>query len=192
MRRCAKCKISKEESEFYINPGKTTRGKWYASYCQKCKSSQGEKIRRQNKERCEEQGIIVDKKKCTLCKRTKPSARFYKNKYTKDGLVARCIPCHKKTVKSNYHSARKHTLRRYGLTIADYEKMHRNQSGRCAVCETDSPGYSRGTSFAVDHNHKTGAVRDLLCRKCNTALGQVDDDILLLEKLIAYIRKHGG
>lgn len=59
---------------------------------------------------------------------------------------------------------------KYGLTVADYERMFAEQGGRCAICGTESPGAHK-KHFAVDHCHKTGRVRGLLCSPCNTNLG---------------------
>jgi hypothetical protein len=48
----------------------------------------------------------------------------------------------------------------------------------------------RTGGFAVDHSHKTNKVRDLLCTKCNTLLGAVDDNVEILEKAIKYLQLH--
>jgi hypothetical protein len=44
----------------------------------------------------------------------------------------------------------------------------------------------------VDHNHKTGAVRGLLCCKCNFILGHADDDVGILRRAISYLTLYGG
>lgn len=59
---------------------------------------------------------------------------------------------------------------RYGITLADYNEMHTVQDGKCAICSADVAGKC-GQAFAVDHCHVTGAVRGLLCIKCNSRLG---------------------
>jgi len=59
---------------------------------------------------------------------------------------------------------------RYGITLADYDRMLAEQGGKCLICERGKSG-SKNQAFAVDHDHKTGAVRGLLCIKCNSALG---------------------
>lgn len=73
-------------------------------------------------------------------------------------------------------------LREYGLTIEQHRAMVVAQNGMCAICE--NPG-----SLCIDHCHKTGNVRGLLCRQCNTALGMSRDRIDLLEKMIVYLKK---
>ena len=60
-----------------------------------------------------------------------------------------------------------------------------NQEGLCAICglpETDK-------RFCVDHNHKTGVVRGLLCANCNKGLGHFFDSIESLEKAKSYLLK---
>lgn len=61
---------------------------------------------------------------------------------------------------------------RYGITVADYDRMLLAQGGRCAICKTDK-SLGRGR-FHVDHDHATGRVRGILCHLCNTALGRIE------------------
>jgi hypothetical protein len=83
-------------------------------------------------------------------------------------------------------SARNTNLKRlYGISLANYEEMLVKQGGGCAACGcTNGPHFS----LAVDHSHKTGRVRSLLCNKCNGVLGFVDDDILKLLALVEYLK----
>ena len=62
--------------------------------------------------------------------------------------------------------ARSRSLRKHGLTPADYDKMVETQNGRCMICNTDQPGTESG-HWPVDHDHATGRVRALLCSACN-------------------------
>jgi hypothetical protein len=64
------------------------------------------------------------------------------------------------------------------------------QGGKCAVCgKLNNEGRRR---LAVDHDHKTGKVRGLLCGNCNTALGLVKEDPEILSLLADYLRKRSG
>jgi Recombination endonuclease VII len=65
--------------------------------------------------------------------------------------------------------ARSRSLRKYGLTPADYDEMVETQNGRCMICNTDQPGTESGY-WPVDHDHATGRVRALLCSACNAGL----------------------
>lgn len=78
-------------------------------------------------------------------------------------------------------------LRRYGLTIDEYNTKLNEQNGVCAICGGEQ---IEGYAMSVDHDHKTGAVRDLLCIRCNTALGAVNDSITQLKCMITYLEKH--
>lgn len=78
-------------------------------------------------------------------------------------------------------------LKRYGMTPAQYDVMLEAQGGVCAICGKRSPNDRR---LHVDHDHKTGKVRAILCARCNVTLGRVNDDKGLLQRLIAYLEWH--
>lgn len=79
-------------------------------------------------------------------------------------------------------------LKKYGITVEAFEAMASLQNNKCGICETDNPGINK--RWSVDHDHVTDAVRGLLCQNCNLALGQVGDDITILEKMIDYLKRH--
>jgi uncharacterized C2H2 Zn-finger protein len=64
--------------------------------------------------------------------------------------------------------------------------MLRVQCGRCAVCRTDQPGGGKPV-FQVDHNHKTGEIRGLLCSRCNQLLGYAQDSTRILRAAQRYL-----
>lgn len=80
-------------------------------------------------------------------------------------------------------------LAKLGITIEDYEAMLVRQDGKCGLCGASESG-GRSKAFHVDHNHKTGQVRALLCARCNPGLGFFNDDPGLLWKAIEYLQKH--
>lgn len=88
----------------------------------------------------------------------------------------------------------------YGITLEDYELIYSAQGGKCAICEESGKAYDatitgRGNVpgiLVVDHDHKTGKIRELLCSRCNNALGWFKDDPVFLLKAVAYLRKHSG
>lgn len=75
----------------------------------------------------------------------------------------------------------------YGITPEQYDDMLAAQGNRCAICRRESPGSKGRRFFYVDHDHKTGKIRGLLCHSCNTALGGFQDSPDLLQAAIAYL-----
>jgi len=84
--------------------------------------------------------------------------------------------------------------RLYGLTEEGYERLLKGQNSGCAICGSSDPGgrlYKRCRikHFNVDHDHKNGKVRGLLCQKCNRALGLLDDSPERALKVAQYLRR---
>lgn len=77
--------------------------------------------------------------------------------------------------------------RMYGITLKQYEGLYIKQNGLCAICHHPEPVKSR-LFLAVDHDHKTGYVRGLLCSKCNTAIGLFEDSLESLYSAIRYLQ----
>lgn len=61
-----------------------------------------------------------------------------------------------------------HLRKKYGISLEDYDAMHDEQRGVCAICGNEE---SQNRHLSVDHDHETGRVRGLLCGSCNTKLG---------------------
>jgi hypothetical protein len=73
----------------------------------------------------------------------------------------------------------------YGLTPEEYDRLLAFQGGACAICQN----IPRTKRLAVDHDHKSGAVRGLLCRSCNyKVLGGVKDSVDTLQRAITYLQ----
>lgn len=73
--------------------------------------------------------------------------------------------------------------RHFGITVQEYDLLLEKQQGRCLICLSIDD-----KKLAVDHDHKTGRIRGLLCQRCNTTLGRVEDSIELLERMISYLK----
>ncbi|MCA1569791.1 MAG: endonuclease VII domain-containing protein [Chloroflexi bacterium] len=83
---------------------------------------------------------------------------------------------------------RDNELRRtYGLTRSDVDAMLEAQDHLCAICRRAHVG--PGTRLHVDHCHDSKRVRGLLCGKCNTAIGLLDDDPQRADAVAAYLRR---
>lgn len=83
-------------------------------------------------------------------------------------------------------------LRRYGMTLAEFEQMMNRQKGLCAICgnAADPNGVKAAGRLHIDHDHTTGQVRDLLCNHCNRGVGAFRDDPDIMRKAITYIEGH--
>lgn len=87
----------------------------------------------------------------------------------------------------------KHRLKQFNLTIEEYNIMFVAQKNRCAICKDPETTIINGKliSLCVDHNHETGITRQLLCRRCNTTLGFMGEDIKIMRAMLKYIKKWG-
>lgn len=83
---------------------------------------------------------------------------------------------------------------RYDITPERYEEMLHIQNNRCAICGEEETAINYNTKnvqkLAVDHCHKTGKVRELLCQDCNRGIAKFKEDPIILQKAIEYIIKH--
>ena len=78
---------------------------------------------------------------------------------------------------------------KYGITLADYNAMLLQQNSKCKICfSTEPKGFGR---FHVDHDHKTGKVRGLLCSHCNVGLGHFKENAALLRDAASYVETKG-
>lgn len=75
---------------------------------------------------------------------------------------------------------------RYGLTVEDWDKLFTSQGRCCAICRGAEPDRRRG--WAVDHDHRTGRVRGILCSTCNLVLGMFKDSADRHDAASAYLR----
>lgn len=72
-----------------------------------------------------------------------------------------------------------------GITIEVYNHLFEKQKGKCFICNTHQDRLS--VALSVDHNHTTGKIRGLLCRRCNQGIGLFNDNVEFLRKSIVYL-----
>jgi hypothetical protein len=82
-----------------------------------------------------------------------------------------------------------HLMRKYGMTIEQYDAMLASQGGGCFICGRPR---REDISLHVDHDHSTGKVRGILCFCCNNALADFQDDPDLLRKAASYVSRHSN
>lgn len=84
----------------------------------------------------------------------------------------------------NSHKRKEYAMRRvYNLDPSEFAAMLVRQNGVCAVCEQSDPK----RNLSIDHNHGTGRIRGLLCKKCNSAIGFAGDSPVILRKMAMYL-----
>lgn len=127
---------------------------------------------------------------CRRCKFTRhvsdlaPLEPRYKSRICRDCVNADARRNHARRPKDKVRN--ENLKRRYGITLADYQIMLTAQVGVCAVCENPPTERDRFI-LNVDHDHKSGRVRGLLCILCNTVLGKMNDSPALLRKAADYL-----
>lgn len=196
MKICNRCKLTKNEEEFF-NDNNTKDGK-----CPSCKECVYE--RRKNPKKS--LAVTTTHKQCSLCLEIKANDDFYRDsaKYSSNGRHSMCRKCkdaatykwreqNKKhynemcrvSNKKRYPEAR---LARYGLTNEWFVKTLEAQGGVCAIPGCGKKATSKRT-LAVDHEHYSNKVRGILCYKCNRDMNVVDDEAHLA-KLIEYKKRY--
>ncbi len=136
---------------------------------------------------------IPIEKFCPKCQRTLPADNFNPNNDNSNGLSSWCKFCNNERAKDrSYDQRRKNLLNNFGLTIEQYDQMLSDQNGVCACCKRPeihiNPKTKMVQPLSVDHDHRTGKVRALLCHSCNTAYGQLKEDENRILSLLNYHR----
>jgi hypothetical protein len=138
-------------------------------------------------------------KTCTKCGKEKSLEEFPVEKRYKCGFHPHCKACRSKIAKQwrlknpvrrkqyeKEYFKRPEVVKRqkenflkstYGLTFEEYESLWSKQDGKCAICLSM---LQKGRKVHIDHCHKNGKIRGLLCAKCNHGLGLFNDDPILL------------
>ena len=138
--------------------------------------------------------------KCSKCNKWKSPDYYHKN--AKPGRM--CKLCYKAFKKEYYqrpevkqkeyiYLMKRYFKNKFNITLDEYKKILIEQNGVCAICF--NPEYSvhgrsqKPVNLAVDHCHKTGKVRGLLCRSCNQVLGHFKDDVMRFKSAITYLNR---
>ena len=157
-------------------------------------------------------------KRCKKCGLVKPIDCFYKASGAKDGYRGECIDCAKVVRRAWYEANREASIanvrrwqaenpdrvletrrrlnatperkrkgrdayyrRTYGISADEFDALLEKQGGVCAICAGPDPKH-------LDHDHRTGEIRGILCVNCNHGLGKFFDDVDLLERAVTYLR----
>ena len=170
MRKCPKCETEKDDFEFGKNKN---HRHGLDTYCKACRYAGNKAYRLANAEKVS----------------TYRKAYYQEHLEEEKSRLKEYAKGHRrKTTAPEARKRREVRLRKaYDLAPECYAEMLEQQGGVCALCgKTNKDGHA----LAVDHNHTTGNLRDLLCRKCNMGLGLFNEDIEVLTKTIEYLKKH--
>ena len=141
----------------------------------------------------------MKKKKCTKCERELSTNQFFKELRNKNKLDGACKDRQTKTsLKWKMNNKRKiddwsqkyNMQYNHRLSWEEFEELVDEQEGKCAICNVELIlGGHKNESTCVDHDHKTGAIRGILCRLCNRGIGLLKDDINILREAANYIER---
>lgn len=169
---CIRCKIEKLLTDFYRNNQKKDG---LDCYCKKCHNEICKKSIRKR----------VKEDKTVQLKKNALARALYAKEPEKFRLRSR-----NRTYEELKNSDLKH---KYNITFKDYLEIWNRQEGKCAICgQLETRKVKNKLSvLAVDHDHKTGKIRGLLCSKCNISLGLLNDNIDVLKNMIDYLNTRG-
>lgn len=109
-------------------------------------------------------------------------------RYTNDNICVQCAKGRELWKHDNGRSRNRAYMGTYGITLEDYNVMLKQQDHCCAICGVHEDDCT--VRLSVDHCHKTGVIRKLLCRNCNVSMGLLNEDVHLLQKMIEYLKGH--
>jgi len=169
---CTKCKTVKPIGEFnYSRPGA------FRGDCKICQMAYNKRYLEKNPAKAKQYGL-----------NRKPNSRKYRqvkkkerNEYLKEW--GRKNPEKKRAQKYRY---------RYGIDIEDYNSLLDKQDGKCAICYSKNFGRAGAKHFVVDHCHRNGKVRGLLCHRCNMGIGFFNDSENTLLCAMNYLKRVSG
>ncbi|MFJ9149610.1 endonuclease VII domain-containing protein [Streptomyces sp. NPDC102270] len=172
VKRCARCGEVKPRAAFAL---KRTNLDGLQHRCRDC-AAESDRKRQQAMGRSlpKRGGVPEGYKHCQGCGETKPHSDWHRKGSASDGRASRCRACRAIEARAN------HLKRHYNLTEAERDEMVASQMGLCVIC-------LKAPAVHVDHCHKTGRVRGVLCFNCNSAIGKLGDDPDAVRRAAAYL-----
>jgi hypothetical protein len=164
MKRCKHCGIQKPTDDFY---GDNAARDGLRPECKACTAARRKRWYEHNRDR--------------------EIARVKAWAAANPGKVKAASEAARASGRKSANDRRYHLKRKYGITPEQYDEMLEAQGGGCAICHRPPRD---DISLHVDHDHETGAVRGLLCFRCNNSLGDLNDDAGLLQSAASYLDAH--
>lgn len=160
MKRCSKCGRSKSLSDFHKD---STRKDGLAVWCKACVKRNTDSYYQKNK------------------KEIREKSRIYRQQMDPVRLAEINSEYGRRWRSRNPDHARLITLRQYGLTPESYAELLRSQGGGCAICG------STEKRLHIDHDHRSGQRRGVLCQSCNHGLGNFLESPRLMRVAMRYL-----
>jgi hypothetical protein len=178
-KRCPSCGETKPTSQFGRNRSLSDGLSFYCLACNRERNNRWyrDSRRRQGEEVRDLSWVPEGLRWCPACRQAVPHAEYVRSSRTTSGFGSRCKSCHNATNKAAYRQ------RQYGMSNAEARELRVEQDDRCAICREPDPQH-------LDHDHRTGRVREWLCQRCNHGLGLLRDDPHLLRTAAGYVERH--
>lgn len=155
--------------------------------CKKCRHEQKLKVHNEGLEKARK---LLDFLKCTKCDAKKSIRDF--SSYMWSYRYPHCKSCVTEQRKKDY--LKKAIKNRLAVTEEKYNEMLLKQNSLCEICGKEESHRHHLTKtlyrLAIDHNHQTGQIRDLLCRGCNLMIGNCQESSETLRKAADYLDRH--
>lgn len=200
IKRCTICNIEKKVTEFSKNKYSSSGLRPDCKECGKLTIDDRCELRIKNK-------VIKHTKKCNDCGVEKLLKEF-PSRDSKGGVCPYCKGCYvirNKINKQKHGYYKEYEQKRYannpekraleyfksdlkknyGLSYDKYMSLLKKQDNKCAICKKETSENNK--KLHVDHCHKTGAIRGILCRSCNHGIGNFKDKVELLKRAISYL-----
>jgi hypothetical protein len=210
-KRCRTCGHDKPTTEFHRS---ATAKDGLQSSCKPCQIARAReyrqrqaverRVRKQAQIKAAEsrallraQPVPPGHKRCGKCHEVKPFEDFNLRRSSPDGRQSYCRACYSRYIpvwrRAGATTRQRYLLDRnlranYGIGIERFEAMLAEQDGRCYICHLPP---KQGSRLVRDHNHRTKAVRRLLCTLCNAAIGMAGEDPERLRRMADYLEQHG-
>lgn len=159
MKKCGQCGVEKFDDAFYVKDKRTGR---LSSKCKDCEREAARRHYERNSDRIRARVAEYQRLKPEVQARSRMKRKLNGKRRLADIRI------------------------RYGLSAEDYARLLSESGGMCEICGRD-PATVSSKGVCVDHCHKGGGVRGLLCHPCNAALGNFRDDVATLRAAIRYL-----
>ena len=213
---CSKCKIEKPFSDFYKDKTKKNglrsqciqcikvkyedpvENKKRAKRCKNWRENNPEKVTRYNDKTKEHRKEYRELNRDSI--KTRQQEWYEKNKerilflrkenyYLNTEEIKKRHKAYRDKPLSKERTRNNNLMRQYGIDINGYNQILESQNYTCAICGSNETGAVGKNHFSVDHCHKTGKIRGLLCKGCNIMLGEAQDDPRILSRAIEYLER---